>query len=194
MGGGVDGQCVFNSVGFARECVKPLKLIVRDRPESAFVTVSKCGSKALIRAASSPHCSSPACQMKTEEARACANILGFFSNVLTNLRIWNTLGSSIDGLWVSAPTSALASSCWHLILTRQFSSSLIKCCCHSLKSLQKFVLPVRPVRAHRPWGGSLVYHQDEKCLFIFPPLTQKWMKCGVWMRGTNNSPCSLGLG
>lgn len=111
-----------------------------------------------------------------------------------DLEYFRVLNREVSGLWVSAPTSALASSCWHLILTRQFSSSLIKCCCHSLKSLQKFVLPERPVRARRPWGGSLVYHQDEKCLFIFPPLTQKWMKCGARMCGTNNSPCSLGLG
>lgn len=142
MFGGVDRQCVFNSVGFARECVKPVKLIVRDRSESAFVTVSKCGSKALIRATSSPHCSSPACQMKMEGACACANILGFFSNVLTNLRIWNTLGSSIEMVWLVDFCSYLCSGL--ILLTSHFNPSVLLHADKMLLSLAQVFAKVCP--------------------------------------------------
>lgn len=66
------------------ECVKPLQYIVKGRSESAMVTVGVCGSKALITAASSTRCTSPACRMKMEGwiCSACINISGSFSDVL----------------------------------------------------------------------------------------------------------------
>lgn len=82
-----------------RECVKPLQLIVKDRSESVSVTVSTCGSKPLISAASSPQRASPACQMKMEGwifvhvQEAGADMSAFFSKVLTKPRTWDTSGS-----------------------------------------------------------------------------------------------------
>lgn len=143
-----------------RECVKPLRLIVKDRSESVSVTVSACGSKPLISAASSPQRASPACQMKMEGCifahvqEAGADISAFFSKVPTKPRTWDTSGS---------PTRKLLRLifCFHfrsgfILLTSHFKpsvlSSLIKCCCHSCCSglRQTLSFPRRPVRARRP--------------------------------------------
>lgn len=119
-----------------RECVKPLQLIVKDRSASLSVTVSACGSKPLISAASSPQRTSPACQMKMERwifvhvQEAGVDISAFFSKVLTKPRTWDSSGSPtwkllrvIFCFYFRSVFTLLTSH-----LNPSVLSSLIKCC------------------------------------------------------------------